>query len=52
MLVFPHTSICDGIPLFQLLQLVVSGGQTCPQVSEPHIARLNTDQSSIKLKIH
>ena len=32
-----HSNICDGMIYFYLLQLVVSGGQTCPQVSEPKL---------------
>lgn len=45
-----HSNICDGMIYFYLLQLVVSGGQTCPQVSEPKLNCLKGKTCLPKLK--
>ena len=45
-----HLNICDGMIYFYLLQLVVSGGQTCPQVSEPKVNCLKGKTCLPKLK--
>ena len=50
LILVPHLSICDGMIYFYLLQLVVSGGQTCPQVSEPKLNCLKGKPCLPKLK--